>query len=80
MSKLSEIICQTLYESIYGSAMQSYDDILKQYPTLVTDIPNNAVIQKLKLENPELTEKELVLHAYTNIVMTYLIFGGMLKI
>lgn len=80
MNNLSEIICITLYESIYNQSIEAYDKILKQYPTLPCDIHNNSVIQKLKFENPELTEKELVLHAYTNSLFTYLLFGGYFKI
>jgi hypothetical protein len=80
MSIINEDICQTLYSLIYHNAINSYEKIISEYPNLKDDIKTNTYIQNMHIENPELTEKELIAHAYANILVVFLVFGRLIDI
>lgn len=70
-----ELLYLATYAKIYNESLNAYDIIIKNYPTLPEDIKTNKIIEKIKMENPTITDKELIAHAYTNIIMTYAMFG-----
>ena len=77
MSIIQEEIADVLYSSIYVECTKSYDKIIQQYPTFLDDTKKSGWIKKLdNIDN--MTDEEIVAHAYTTMVMTY-IFCGMMK-
>ena len=70
-----ELLYIATYAKIYNESLNAYDIIIEKYPTITEDIKTNKPLEKIKMENPSITDKELVAHLYTNVIMTYAMFG-----
>ena len=61
-----------IYENIYNSSLESYETIVNKFPIMKITANTNSWIQKLKDEQPNMTEKEMVAHNFTMSIMMYL--------
>jgi len=72
---INELIYTSMYATIFGESLKAHDNILKNYPNITKDVQKNKFLLNMKKENPAMTKKETIAHAYTIALMTYVMFG-----
>lgn len=58
-------VYQLLYALIYEKSMETYDNILINYPNILTEIDNNPWAQKMACSTTDVSQQELVSHVFT---------------
>jgi hypothetical protein len=76
--ELKKLMFMTKYSLIYEKCYNAYDDIIKTYPTFREDIDKLKTTQIYKETNQNATDKEIVTHEFTLIILTYYLCGTFL--
>lgn len=69
--EVKDYMCSTIYTIIYDRCFKAYDEIIKNFPNMCDDFKNDKWIAHIREREPNISDKELVAHAYAMIVMTY---------
>lgn len=68
----------TYYGTLYERCLEIPDKIKEMMPDYQTRLNQDMRLQMLKYNYPEMTENELLAHAYTASLMIYFMFGIMI--
>lgn len=68
----NDLIYTTMYATIYGESLKAHENIQKNYPNIKTDMKKLKILKNMKKENPDMSEKEMIAHAYTIALMTHI--------
>jgi hypothetical protein len=71
--EVTDQIIDTMYTAIYTKCLDSYENILNAYPELSENIKTNNWALSIKKNNPDVTEREMIAHAYTMMLMVRVI-------
>ena len=68
----NDLIYTTMYATIYGESLKAHENIQKNYPNIKNDMKKLKILKNMKKENPDMSEKEMIAHAYTIALMTHI--------